>query len=130
MEPSHSQMLGAAEECQSCESGWTMYLGSPTTHDEDGGDGHSVEDEEEDRKGCEEEVGESDDSMASDASSGPSHHRRGNQLVKEDMAAVITREKEIAEKKVGKKEIAFVDDKSKVGDGNVKKKSLLQEKQL
>ncbi|XP_028763630.1 uncharacterized protein LOC114736850 [Neltuma alba] len=121
MEPSHSQMVGAAEECHSCESGWTIYLGSPT-HDDDGD--HSDDDDEEggeDRKGgagAEDE--ESDDSMASDASTGPSQpigspwgDSKGSQLVKEDVAAAATtKEKEIAEKKVGKKEMAtFIVDK-------------------
>nr|POF12134.1 hypothetical protein CFP56_42330 [Quercus suber] len=45
-----SQMFGGTEECQSSESGWTMYIGSPIYGDDD-----------------------SDDSMASDASSRPSH---------------------------------------------------------
>ncbi|XP_057961802.1 protein SOB FIVE-LIKE 1-like [Malania oleifera] len=77
-----SQVLGVPEECSSSESGWTMYIGSPThnydyegedTNTEDGGgddnndkDNHSDNDDNNDDD-------ESDDSMASDASSGPSH---------------------------------------------------------
>ncbi|GFZ16774.1 suppressor of phytochrome b 5 [Actinidia rufa] len=73
MESSH--VFGVAEECHSCESGWTMYIASPihTDDDDDEDDGvydddHSVKPEDDDH--------DSDDSMASDASSGLSH--RGN----------------------------------------------------
>ncbi|XP_019189686.1 PREDICTED: uncharacterized protein LOC109184099 [Ipomoea nil] len=67
MESSH--VYGAPEECHSNESGWTMYIGSPTTDEDDdhlntnnvNGDSYEAEEE------------NSDDSMASDASSGPSH---------------------------------------------------------
>ncbi|KAK8686242.1 hypothetical protein V6N13_125269 [Hibiscus sabdariffa] len=54
MEP--TEIFGGPEECQSSESGWTMYIGDTAddgTH-----------------------ASETDDSMASDASSGPSHHGR------------------------------------------------------
>jgi len=61
----------AGEECHSSESGWTMYIGSPM---DDGG--HS-DDSDNDEEGIEtspqNDDDESDDSMASDASSGPSH---------------------------------------------------------
>ncbi|KAJ4835522.1 hypothetical protein Tsubulata_046461 [Turnera subulata] len=82
-----SQIFGVSEECQSCESGWTMYLSSPVHGDDgddysDGGDHNSV------RHGKNyNHEDDSDDSMASDASSGPSHlgvshfNQDGNQLV-------------------------------------------------
>ncbi|KAK8695007.1 hypothetical protein V6N13_072549 [Hibiscus sabdariffa] len=57
MEP--SEILGGAEECHSSESGWTMYIGD--TADDDAT-----------------LASETDDSMASDASSGPTH--QGPQL--------------------------------------------------
>ncbi|KAJ1394736.1 hypothetical protein SESBI_33986 [Sesbania bispinosa] len=74
MEP--SQMFGGVEECQSSsESGWTMYIGSPI---DDGDDGDSTNhnrdiDDEGTTHQADPEDDESDDSMASDASSGPSH---------------------------------------------------------
>ncbi|KAK7327694.1 hypothetical protein VNO77_21782 [Canavalia gladiata] len=80
MEPPHV-MLGGAEECHSSESGWTMYIGSPIAHEDahcdyddddnldyDYGDTHA------------DPEAESDDSMASDASSGPSHYGMSNPL--------------------------------------------------
>ncbi|XP_010318896.1 protein SOB FIVE-LIKE 3-like [Solanum lycopersicum] len=82
-----SHIFNEGEECHSSESGWTMYIGSPTNDeddemncegdfdDEDGvlGQGRRkkimnvvVDDDDDDD--------DTDDSMASDASSGPSHH--------------------------------------------------------
>nr|GMC75357.1 acidic leucine-rich nuclear phosphoprotein 32 family member B-like [Ipomoea batatas] len=67
MESSH--VYGGSEECHSNESGWTMYIGSPTTDDyeEDNLNSNNVNGD------SYEEEENSDDSMASDASSGPSH---------------------------------------------------------
>lgn len=63
---------GGEEECSSSESGWTTYIAS--TYDDSNSSSES--------KGYKNnyqneyvEDGESDDSMASDASSGPSHHQ-------------------------------------------------------
>ncbi|KAK7304213.1 hypothetical protein RJT34_15336 [Clitoria ternatea] len=80
MEPPHV-MLGGAEECHSSESGWTMYIGSPIEEDahcvdeENDDDDDNNRDYDYDYEGtqADPEV-ESDDSMASDASSGPSHY--------------------------------------------------------
>ncbi|GMY15431.1 rRNA biogenesis protein rrp36-like [Fagus crenata] len=73
-----SQMFGDTEECQSSESGWTMYIGSPIYGGDD--DGHSDDDDRNDGDddgetdaNHNENDDDSDDSMASDASSGPSH---------------------------------------------------------
>ncbi|KAL2338252.1 hypothetical protein Fmac_012698 [Flemingia macrophylla] len=60
-----------AEECQSSESGWTMYIGSPMQDSDDNSD--SSDEYENSTQACPQDD-ESDDSMASDASSGPSHH--------------------------------------------------------
>ncbi|KAB1212798.1 hypothetical protein CJ030_MR5G011898 [Morella rubra] len=79
-----SQMLGGTEECHSSESGWTMYIGSPTYDDDDsdenrhsaadGNDaGSDDDDDDDDDKNEANRDEDSDDSMASDASSGPSH---------------------------------------------------------
>ncbi|OIT36193.1 PREDICTED: uncharacterized protein LOC109242360 [Nicotiana attenuata] len=75
-----SQNFNEEEECHSSESGWTMYIGSPSNGTED--DKLNVADfEEEDDVGDhknernQEEDDDTDDSMASDASSGPSHMR-------------------------------------------------------
>ncbi|XP_020239258.1 uncharacterized protein LOC109818238 [Cajanus cajan] len=82
MEPPHVMLGSSEEECHSNESGWTMYIGSP--RDED--DAHCG-DEENDRsmdydyEGAQADPdAESDDSMASDASSGPSHYGTINPL--------------------------------------------------
>ena len=78
-----SQMFGGTEECQSSESGWTMYIGSPIyggdDDDDDGDEGHSDDrsddddDDGDDGKTDADQDDDSDDSMASDASSRPSH---------------------------------------------------------
>ncbi|KAG8382977.1 hypothetical protein BUALT_Bualt05G0136000 [Buddleja alternifolia] len=64
------------EECSSTESGWTMYIASSPDQDADVEDEDDVDSGE---KGCKkkeyvdrDDDVESDDSMASDASSGPS----------------------------------------------------------
>lgn len=60
-----SQIVESTEECNSGneESGWTMYINSSSTH----GSWRNNKDHQEDDK--------SDDSMASDASSGPSYQK-------------------------------------------------------
>lgn len=71
-------MLGVEEECHSNESGWTMYIGSPRDEDaqhcDDDDDNHSLEEDYYDYEAAAAQHCdvESDDSMASDASSGPS----------------------------------------------------------
>lgn len=71
-----SKILPGSEECSSSESGWTTYIASPDLEhdqaenedeDEDGSIGHQVLKKQEEA--------DSDDSMASDASSGPSDQR-------------------------------------------------------
>ncbi|XP_022987931.1 uncharacterized protein LOC111485335 isoform X2 [Cucurbita maxima] len=77
MEP--SQMFGVSEECHSSESGWTMYIGSPAAADgsSDVDTGAASDEEDEEHKGYYDiNQDDSDDSMASDASSGPSHQQR------------------------------------------------------
>ncbi|KAK4350391.1 hypothetical protein RND71_029704 [Anisodus tanguticus] len=74
MEP-NSHISNEGEECQSSESGWTMYIGSPDD-DEMNYEGDFDEDEEDvgrDHKNINDDDDDTDDSMASDASSGPSH---------------------------------------------------------
>ncbi|KAL2546299.1 uncharacterized protein Fot_15799 [Forsythia ovata] len=72
-----SKILEGTEECSSSESGWTMYIASPVDEynlvDEED-DGGSI-DKQEDGLHAKDDAGDtdSDDSMASDASSGPSH---------------------------------------------------------
>ncbi|KAI3726821.1 hypothetical protein L1987_66627 [Smallanthus sonchifolius] len=80
---SSSKIYGdGTEECQSSESGWTMYIGSSMDDDDDddgggGGDAGGVYDGGGGggrKKGTvKDEDEDTDDSMASDASSGPSH---------------------------------------------------------
>ncbi|XP_022974149.1 uncharacterized protein LOC111472737 [Cucurbita maxima] len=67
-----SQNVGVSEECHSSESGWTMYIGSPVDDSSDGDEDDDVEYGK--NKGFHaNHQDDSDDSMASDASSGPSH---------------------------------------------------------
>lgn len=73
-----SYLIGGAEECNSCESGWTMYIASPMDAD-DAGDDSGADDHDSgndvDGRGAA-AADDSDDSMASDASSGPSHREQ------------------------------------------------------
>lgn len=79
-----SQLFGGTEECNSSESGWTMYIGSPTPSYSAGDDPHSDggenDDDDDDDDGDDDydasHGDDSDDSMASDASSGPSQRER------------------------------------------------------
>lgn len=73
-----------SEECSSSESGWTTYLASPdiehdgyAENEEDDVDQHANTRQKgyKKRAQVEEEAADSDDSMASDASSGPSDQR-------------------------------------------------------
>ena len=72
-----------SEECSSSESGWTTYIASPDLLEHEYADQNNEDDDDDDgdvkiaRKGFkkveqEEAAADSDDSMASDASSGPS----------------------------------------------------------
>ncbi|KAF8037493.1 hypothetical protein BT93_B0402 [Corymbia citriodora subsp. variegata] len=82
---SSSQAFEGSEECLSSESGWTMYIGSPMQEDDEGAGNeqttHNDADDAEDggykgdKDGGDGEA-ESDDSMASDASSRPSYRGR------------------------------------------------------
>ncbi|OMO70049.1 hypothetical protein COLO4_28804 [Corchorus olitorius] len=76
-----SKIFGGNEECHSSESGWTMYIGSPIQGggDDDGDDGESEEaaavfNGNNGGRANGTADHDSDDSMASDASSGPSHY--------------------------------------------------------
>lgn len=83
MEPPHHIFLGSEEECHSSESGWTMYIGSPINHEDENFDHDHDYDDNNNKVHYYQTQGihqtqvdagiESDDSMASDASSGPSH---------------------------------------------------------
>ncbi|XVE54625.1 hypothetical protein DITRI_Ditri03aG0097100 [Diplodiscus trichospermus] len=77
MEP--SKIFGGNEECHSSESGWTMYIGSPIQGGDDNDDENGRSEAytaynggRPDETDANHEA-DSDDSMASDASSGPSH---------------------------------------------------------
>ncbi|XP_042006411.1 protein SOB FIVE-LIKE 3-like [Salvia splendens] len=78
MDPSK---IGTEEECSSSESGWTTYIASPNLEDEYADQNEEDDGDDDDdnvaQKGFEkvareEAAADSDDSMASDASSGPS----------------------------------------------------------
>ena len=81
-----SPLIREAEECSSCESGWTMYLASPM-HDVGDSDIEvkSNDEKEAHDSDCDSirsdggnEDDEDNDSMASDASTGPIQHRHGD----------------------------------------------------
>ncbi|CAJ2669227.1 hypothetical protein L195_g016256 [Trifolium pratense] len=88
---SFKHIWGAPEGCSSSESGWTMYIDSPMQEDDarcsNENDGynynhHEIYGEKSRRKKKVDEDQESDDSMASDASSGPTNYQsyaRGGQ---------------------------------------------------
>ncbi|KAI4346761.1 hypothetical protein L6164_007631 [Bauhinia variegata] len=72
------------EGCSSSESGWTMYIESPMEEDDSRciNDNYEYGDDiygknRKQKQGKKVEDAESDDSMASDASSGPIHHQDG-----------------------------------------------------
>ncbi|XP_042019407.1 protein SOB FIVE-LIKE 4-like [Salvia splendens] len=78
-----NQQDSGSEECSSSESGWTTYIASPDLLEHEYADRNNEDDDDDDndvniaRKGFkkveqEEAAADSDDSMASDASSGPS----------------------------------------------------------
>ncbi|KAJ9174121.1 hypothetical protein P3X46_017184 [Hevea brasiliensis] len=105
-----SQLFGGPEECNSSESGWTMYLGSPIDGDDDD-DQHGNKDEDDEDDDDDDDDGDggngknyhhedhSDDSMASDASSGPSHQGTAHDKLQKDFDG-----KHLPEKKHNKKE--------------------------
>ncbi|XP_028753743.1 uncharacterized protein LOC114713300 [Neltuma alba] len=123
-----SQSNGGAEECYSGESGWTMYIGSTIDdydEDEDVDNDHTPQAEVEDD--------ESDDSMASDASSGPSHYVNPWENIEggygmaedqeQDEKSFLakkennrTRVKQIAERKEEDNETVFIDDEGEAPD--------------
>ncbi|RZC58407.1 hypothetical protein C5167_005717 [Papaver somniferum] len=78
MDHSSQNIYGYTEECSSSESGWTMYIASPMNNDGsnvttgDGGGYHSDE-HRNIKKKLKNNYDDSDDSMNSDASSGPNH---------------------------------------------------------
>ncbi|RAL41230.1 hypothetical protein DM860_010024 [Cuscuta australis] len=82
-----TSQIYAEEECHSCESGWTMYIGSPPNYDsspsfsEEEGDDELVIDKDSYDEN-------SDDSMASDASSGPTRYCMPQQRARGTMEAV------------------------------------------
>ncbi|KAK7330244.1 hypothetical protein VNO77_24432 [Canavalia gladiata] len=129
-----SQIFEGAEECHSSESGWTMYIGSPIDDDKE-----SDKRENEGTEADPEDYQNSDDSMASDASSGPSHYgishsfadfqRPAEEEYDEnkcclDKKASKTEEKHMEGKKVEEKEKLLFDSKGKspvFGGGKVRK---------
>ncbi|KAK7295575.1 hypothetical protein RJT34_18485 [Clitoria ternatea] len=73
------KQIWGAEGCSSSESGWTMYIASPMQEDDAGcsneNDGyHDMYENRRKKQGTKVDEEESDDSMASDASSGPVHY--------------------------------------------------------
>ncbi|KAL5544845.1 hypothetical protein UlMin_008629 [Ulmus minor] len=111
-----SQIFGDDdEECQSSESGWTMYLGSPANgdqiddDDQQSDDGSDGDDHSKKPNHHYHHDGDSDDSMASDASSGPKNlnPRLGNgessRTTGQSRLAVQKHKEEDEEEEKGKK---------------------------
>lgn len=117
-----SKFQPGSEECSRSESGWTKYIASPDDSDNDPDNDDHEEEEEEDRSTDEKESDEqddedegSDDSMASDATSGPSD-QYGHGLVQpgNKNERKITGKKQ--EKKQNQKQIKAAKDKSRCKD--------------
>ncbi|XP_055828073.1 protein SOB FIVE-LIKE 3-like [Solanum dulcamara] len=92
-----SHIFNEGEECHSSESGWTMYIGSPSNDEDDemNYEGDFDDDDENVGRGRRKNIinndnddDDTDDSMASDASSGPSHH-----IVRNENKSTIPKEK-------------------------------------
>ncbi|XP_051149537.1 protein SOB FIVE-LIKE 1-like [Andrographis paniculata] len=108
------------EECSSSESGWTRYIASSPEHNDDDDDDEADEDDrttghhQEGHKKDAEDV-ESDDSMASDASSGPSNQYGSRGLVhagmKDERKHVGKKHSQQEEKKKQHKQIKADKDK-------------------
>lgn len=110
-------------ECSSDESGWTTYIASPDHEndhdddDEDDGD-HTVDEQEDDKQDAEDF--DSDDSMASDASSGPSdqyghvsrNHGLGHARNKNERKHAGKKEQQEEEKKQYDEKIKAAKDKA------------------
>ncbi|XP_057787270.1 protein SOB FIVE-LIKE 1-like [Salvia miltiorrhiza] len=117
-----------SEECSSSESGWTTYIASPDL-EHDYADHNEDEDDEDDatiaRKGLkkveqQEAAADSDDSMASDASSGPSDQY--GYLGRSHHAGTNNQRNSAAKKHQGKKkQIKQEKDKSPNTAGRLKK---------
>lgn len=109
-----------AEECHSSESGWTKYLGSNINDSGYREDGHNS-DYGGVRSQPENGVSDDDDSMASDASSGPSHRGQKKYDGDDEKKANKTQEKKRMDrkKKVEKKGVVIDNSKGKtqVQDG-------------
>lgn len=123
-----SKILPGSEECSSSESGWTTYIASPDLeHDEAENEDDDDEDDEDGSIGHQvfkkQEEADSDDSMASDASSGPSDQRYsygylarscgfGHAGKKDQKKSVAKKHNQQEEKKKKKKQIKGEKDSS------------------
>lgn len=92
-----------SEECSSSESGWTMYIASPENEDDHAGKEDEDDDISEGERGggCKRDVedADSDDSMASDASSGPSYGYFGHAGKRDEKKCVDKKNNEEKTKK-------------------------------
>lgn len=121
MDPS-SKIYGghhAAEECQSNESGWTMYLGSRIDgendhhqHDQD----HSDDEHHDGKTHGYDHKDDSDDSMVSDASSGPSTHQRSRsvQAAKKEEKAKTKKQKSASASARMRRDVKAAEKKAKI----------------
>lgn len=121
------KQIWGAEGCSSSESGWTMYIASPMQEDDAGcsneHDGyHDIYGENRRKKqGAKVDEEESDDSMASDASSGPIqyHQTYARSQGSHGTAAVSKKDKQdhgskcSSKKNANKQEKKRVDSRSK-----------------
>ncbi|PWA61735.1 hypothetical protein CTI12_AA370550 [Artemisia annua] len=100
------------EECQSSESGWTMYLGSSIDDDDNDHDStisngyHSGYRQ---KTVAEDDDVDTDDSMASDASSGPGLQMEEKYILRKKYKKTMQQKKKVTsekDKKEGEKEVA------------------------
>ena len=109
------KQLSGAEGCSSSESGWTMYIASPMQEDDAGCSNDSEENDDfyggnkKEKQRMKIDDAESDDSMASDASSGPVHGTMASKKDDKDHGSKCSSQKNVATKQEKKR----VDSKSK-----------------
>lgn len=119
------------EECQSSESGWTMYLGSSINDDNNDVDDHDSTISNGYHGGyrrktaAEDDDVDTDDSMASDASSGPGLQTEEKYILSNKYKKTMQQKKKVTcekDKKEGEKEV--VNDKKGVASSHQSRNSV------
>ena len=121
------------EGCQSSESGWTMYLGSSMDDNNDDDDNHNSTISNGYRSGyrqktvAEDDDVDTDDSMASDASSGPGLQTEEKYILSKKYKKTMQQKKKLTcekDKKEGEGEKELVNDKKGVASSHQSRNSV------